>query len=199
VKLTLADIADTRAYERERESFRQHIASLKQRRRVQVGNMITFVFENRDTMRFQVQEMARVERIYTDAGIQSELDTYNALIPEPGQLSATMFIELTSELALRDWLPRLVGIERALELRIPGHVVKAVVEEQHASQLTRDDITSTVHFVRFELCADQIPAFRAGPVELAVEHPALQVATFLRDETTTELLRDLEPETARNS
>jgi hypothetical protein len=199
MKLTLADIADTRAYERERESFREHIVSLKKLRRVQVGNMITFVFENRDTMRFQVQEMARVEKIFTDAGIQSELDTYNTLIPEPGQLSATMFIELTSELALRDWLPRLVGIERSLELRLPGHVVKAVVEEQHAAQLTREDITSTVHYVRFELSNDQIAAFRTGPVQLAVEHPALQVATILRDETRHELLRDLVPETRENS
>jgi Protein of unknown function (DUF3501) len=110
-----------------------------------------------------------------------------------------MFIELTSELALRDWLPRLVGIERALELRLPGHVVKAVVEEQHASQLTREDITSTVHYVRFELSTDQLAAFRAGPVELAVEHPALQVAVVLRDETRDELLRDLAPETTENS
>lgn len=196
MKLILADIADARAYERERESFRDHIVSLKQLRRVQVGNMITFVFENRDTMRFQVQEMARVEKIFTDAGIQSELDTYNTLIPEPGQLSATMFIELTSELALRDWLPRLVRIERALELRLPGHVVKAVVEKQHASQLTREDITSAVHYVRFELSSAQIAAFRGGPVELAVEHPALQVAVVLRDETRNELLRDLGPETA---
>jgi Protein of unknown function (DUF3501) len=199
MKLTLADIADTRAYEREREAFREHIVSLKTLRRIPVGTMITFVFENRDTMRFQVQEMARVEKIFTDAGIQTELDTYNTLIPEPGQLSATMFIELTSELALRDWLPRLVGIERSLELRLPGHVVHAVVEEQHAAQLTRDDITSSVHYVRFELSSDQIAAFRVGPVELAIEHPALQVATILLDETRRELLRDLAPQTAEKS
>ncbi len=127
-----------------------------------------------------------------------KLDTYNTLIPEPGQLSATMFIELTSDLALRDWLPRLVGIERALELRLPGHVIKAMVEEQHASQLTREDITSSVHYVRFELSSAQIDAFRAGPVELSVEHTALQVAVVLRDETRGELLRDLVPETAEN-
>jgi Protein of unknown function (DUF3501) len=200
MKLTLADIADTRAYEREREAFRDHIVALKKLRRVQVGNMITFVFENRETMRFQIQEMARVEKIFTDAGIQGELDTYNTLIPEPGQLSATMFIELTSELALREWLPRLVGIERALVLRLPGdQAVHAVVEEQHAQQLTREDITSSVHYVRFELTDDQIAAFRAGPVELVVDHPELQVSATLGDQTRAELLADLAPETRQKS
>ncbi len=82
-KLTLADITDARAYEREREAFREHIIELKRRRRVHVGTLVTMVFENRETMRFQIQEMARVERIFTDEGIQEELDVYNPLVPEP--------------------------------------------------------------------------------------------------------------------
>jgi hypothetical protein len=80
-KLTLDDIADLRAYEREREAFREQVIALKKRRRVGVGPFVTFVFENRETIRFQIQEMARVERILTDEGIQTELDTYNPLIP----------------------------------------------------------------------------------------------------------------------
>ncbi|HEX7096666.1 MAG TPA: DUF3501 family protein, partial [Acidimicrobiales bacterium] len=72
-KLTLDDIADFRAYERERKAFRQHVIELKQRRRVPVGPFITFVFENRDTIRFQIQEMARVEKLYSDEAILHEL------------------------------------------------------------------------------------------------------------------------------
>src|SRR5690606_28224213 len=112
------DIADFRAYERERNDFRAHIIDLKRRRRVPVGPFVTFVFENRDTIRFQIQEMARVERLYSDEQIETELRIYNPLIPEPGQLCATMFLELTSDAELREWLPKLVGIERSVALCI---------------------------------------------------------------------------------
>src|SRR4051794_13233226 len=112
-KLTLADITDLRAYERERDALRKDIIELKRRRRVPVGPFVTLVFENARTIRFQIQEMARVEKILTDDGIETELRIYNPLIPEPGHLAATLFIELTSDDQLREWLPKLVGIERA--------------------------------------------------------------------------------------
>ena len=83
-KLTLDDIADLRAYERERAEFRAHIIGLKKVRRVSVGPHVTLVFENRETIRFQIQEMARAEKILSDEGIQVELDIYNDVIPEPG-------------------------------------------------------------------------------------------------------------------
>src|SRR3982751_1121738 len=117
-KLTLDDIVDLRAYERERDEFRQHIIDLKKRRRVGVGPIVTLVFENRDTIRFQIQEMARAERMLRDDQIQTELDVYNPLIPEAGELSATLFVELTSKDELMQWLPKLVGIERSVELVI---------------------------------------------------------------------------------
>jgi len=94
-KLTVADIADVRAYERERAEFRARIIELKRRRRVHIGPIVTLLFENRDTIQFQVQEMARAERLHSDEQIQTELDIYNPLIPSPGELSATLFIELT--------------------------------------------------------------------------------------------------------
>ena len=88
-KLTLADIADVRAYERERDVFRAEVMETKRRRRLSFGTIITMMFENRDTMRLQIQEMARVEKLATDDEIQVELDTYNPMIPDPGQLTAT--------------------------------------------------------------------------------------------------------------
>lgn len=191
MKLTLDDIADLRAYEREREAFRERIIALKRVRRVQVGPLVTLVFENRDTVRFQVQEMARVEKLITDEQIRTELDVYNPLIPEPGQLSATLFVELTSDEQLREWLPKLVGIERAVELRIGDRIVGCVPEEQHAQQLTREEVTASVHYVRFELTPEEVAAFEAGPVALALAHPAYEHAVPLSEETKASLLRDL--------
>ena len=197
-KLTIEDIADLRAYEREREDFRQQIIVLKKRRRVPVGPFVTMVFENRDTVRFQVQEMARVEKIISDAGIQTELDIYNPLIPGPGALAATMFIELTNKAELMEWLPKLVGIERAVQLRLgtqdgPGAgVVRARVDADHHKQLTRDTITASVHYVHFDLTSDQIEQFGRWPVRVEIDHPAYAYGTNLHEVTTAELLADLQ-------
>jgi hypothetical protein len=197
-KLTLDDITDARAYERERPEFRQHVIDLKKRRRVPLGTLVTLLFENRDTIRFQIQEMARVERIISDEGIEAELRAYNPLIPEPGQLSATLFVELTSEEQLREWLPRLVGVERSVELRLGGEdapdVVVCIPEEAHEEQLTREDVTASVHYIRFELTPDQVERFASGPVWLAVTHPAYVEAVELSESTRGELVRDLRGE-----
>lgn len=195
-KLTLDDIADLRAYEREREAFRAEVIALKKRRRVHVGPFVTLVFENRDTVRFQIQEMARVERILTDAGIRAELDAYNPLIPGPGQLRATMFIELTTEADLRTWLPQLVGIERHVVVRVgdgPEAVdYRAEIEAAHASQLTREEITASVHYLEFEVGADTVEALAAGPVHLVLDHPAYHHETRLESETVAELVADVQ-------
>lgn len=196
--LTLDDIADQRAYEREREDFRRVVIATKRLRRVTVGPVITLTFENRMTMRFQVQEMARVERMVSDQQIQQELDTYNRLLPAPGELSATLFLELTSDEELRTWLPRLVGVERSCQLRIGPSanpdIVTSNPEDEHESVLTRDTVTSAVHYVRFRLRPEQVGAFRAGPVRLAVAHPSYPdglPGTELIDATREELANDL--------
>jgi hypothetical protein len=189
-KLTLDDIADLRAYERERAEFRSHVIALKKRRRVSVGPVVTLVFENRDTIRFQIQEMARVEKLISDEAIQTELDIYNPVIPDPGHLSATLFIELTTDDELREWLPKLVGIERSVVLRFGGTEVRCTPDEDHEAQLTRDEITASVHYVRFDFTPEQVHAF-TGPVELAVDHPAYGYGVDLREDTVAELAADL--------
>lgn len=190
-KLTLDDILDVRAYERERDAFRARILDLKQRRRVHLGTIVTVTFENRETMRYQVQEMARVERIATDEGIQEELDAYNPMVPERGELCATLFIELTSDDQLREWLPKLVGIERSLVVRLPGGgEVRGEVEAQHASQLTREHVTAAVHYVTFSFTPEQAAAFGEGAV-LAVDHPAYLEEIELSPATVGELVDDL--------
>lgn len=110
-KLRLEDISDLRAYERERSELQQRVFEIKRLRRVALGSIMSLVFENALTIRYQVQEMARVEKLSTDAQILGELKVYNPLIPDPGELSATLFIELTDEASLREWLPKLVGID----------------------------------------------------------------------------------------
>lgn len=195
MKLTLEDIADQRAYEREREEFRAHVIALKKRRRVHVGPILTLVFENRDTIRFQIQEMARVEKLITDEAIQGELDTYNPLIPEAGQLCATLFLELTEEAQMREWLPKLVGIEAAMGLRAgPGDdavLLRAVPEADHAGQLTRDDITASVHYLHWRIAPGDIDRIATGPVALVVDHPAYVHQAELDAATAEELLGDL--------
>ena len=194
-KLTLADIADLRAYERERDEFRRHVIALKKRRRISVGPHITFLFENRDTIRFQIQEMARAERILSDEGIATELAIYNPLIPEPGNLATTMFIELTSDELLREWLPKLVGIETRVLLRIgtgPDAVeVRCTVDPDHEKQLTREEITASVHYIHFSFTPEEVEAFARGPVALVTDHPAYGHEVALTDDNVAELLADL--------
>jgi hypothetical protein len=138
-----------------------------------------------------------VEKILTDKGIQTELDTYNSLIPEPGNLAATLFIELVDEGELRLWLPELVGIEQSIELRCGAGdetlVVPCIPEAAHAAQLTRVEVTASVHYITFEFTPSEVAAFSAGPVTLAVTHPRYEYETPLGAESVAELLADLRP------
>ncbi|HWE70985.1 MAG TPA: DUF3501 family protein [Acidimicrobiales bacterium] len=197
-ELTLDDIADQRAYERERDEFRREVIAVKKVRRVTVGPVITLTFESRLTMRFQIQEMARAEKMVSDAQIQHELDVYNRLLPSPGELSATLFLELTTEADLRKWLPELVGVERSAQLRIGSgegvEVVESIPEAGHDSLLTREATTAAVHYVRFRLTPDQVERFARGPVSLAINHPHYPEGlpgVVLTDATRAELVSDL--------
>ena len=190
--LTLADVLDLRAYERVREEYRARIIARKRLRRVALGPIMTLVFESVDTVRFQVQEMARVEKILTDEAIQVELDIYNRLLPQVGELSATLFIELTNDGLMREWLPRLVGIERALGVEVGGEVVPSFPEEAHAAALVRDTITPAVHYLRFPFSPAQVTAFESPEeVALVARHPEYEERTVLPDPVRQELLGDL--------
>jgi Protein of unknown function (DUF3501) len=190
--LTLDDVLDLRAYERVRDDFRARVIARKRRRRVPLGPIMTLVFECEDTVRFQVQEMARVEKILSDEAIQVELDIYNRLLPEAGELSATLLIELTSDGSMRQWLPRLVGIERALGVAVGDDIVPSVPEEAHAAALVRDTVTPAVHYLRFGFSAAQVEAFGGtGEVALVATHHAYEARTVLPDEVRAELMGDL--------
>jgi hypothetical protein len=190
--LTLDDILDLRAYERVRGDYRAKVIAMKKNRRVALGPIMTLVFECLDTVRFQVQEMARVEKIISDEAIQTELDIYNRLLPAPGELSATLLIELTTEADLRKWLPELVGIETQVGVAMDGDVVLSVPEADHAAALSREEITPAVHYLRFGFADEQVEAFRtASEVALVSEHPAYPARAVLAPAVREELLGDL--------
>lgn len=193
-KLTLDDIADQRAYEREREEFRSRMIQVKRRRRVALGDLITIMFENRDTMRLQIQEMVRVEKVLTDEGVLEELKAYNPMIPEPGQLCATLFLELTSEAQVREWLPKLAGLENSISLTLSdGSTIAGTIDAQHAEGLTRDDVTAAVHYLTFDFTPAQVEAFATGPVSVSCSLTNYPHSTQLAADTTAELLTDLRP------
>ena len=177
-KVLVEEIPELRAYNATRDDLRRSIMALKARRRVFLGTFVTVVFENTDTVRWQITEMMRAERIDTDAGIATEVEQYNDLIPGDAQLSCTMFIELTDDDSMREWLPKLVGIHEAIEFRLPnGDVVRGY--DPHAERLTREEATAAVHFLKFDFTPEQIAAFRRGPVAIASVHPAYREETVL--------------------
>jgi len=190
-KLTMDDIKDVRGYERERDEFRRRIIEMKKRRRIKLGDLMTIVFENTDTMRFQVQEMARVERMLTDEQIAHEIETYNRLIPDPGELSGTLFVEIDDKDRLYEWLPKLVGIQRTVAFWLhDGSSVPSIPQDEE--RLTREETTTTVHYLKFRFTDDQIGAFKQGPVRIVVDHPHYDAVVELTDEQQRELAADLE-------
>src|SRR5215510_15567200 len=124
-KIELSDIKNILEYERQREAFRDRIIQIKKDRRLAVGDLITLVFENRDTVLFQIQEMVRAERIVDPAKIQDEIDVYNELLPGPGELSATLFIEISESREIKPTLQRLLGLTR------PG-IVRMEIGNKHS-------------------------------------------------------------------
>ena len=191
-KLTIDDILDLRAYERVRDESRAEVIELKKLRRITLGPVLTLMFENRVTMRSQIHEMIRAEKVMRDEQVMEELQAYNPLIPEAGQLSATLFIELVNEDEIREWLPKLVNIESSIVIRLSdGSEISSITEEAHAEQLTRDYVTAAVNYVRFELTSEQIEKFALNGAEIASDHPAYRQSVALQPSTVTELLSDL--------
>jgi uncharacterized protein DUF3501 len=188
-KLTVDDILDGRAYERERAEIRASVIALKKRRRVALGELVSVVFENTETMRWQVMEMARAERMLHDEQIEHEVAVYNELVPDDGELSATLFLELRTEAELREWLGKLVGIDRCVALVLDDGTMIAG-EPRDEERLTREEVTAAVHFLRFRVGA-AADRFAAGPVKLVITHPDYAVETVLDDVQHAELVRDL--------
>jgi len=180
------------AYARERPQFRQKVLEHKKHRTLALGSNVTLVFEDELTMRYQVQEMLRAERIFEQEGIQSELDAYNPLIPDGSNWKATMLIEYPDVEERRTMLPKLIGIEDKVWVKVEGCTpVYAIADEDMDRE--NGQKTSSVHFLRFELDADMKKKLHAGAgVAMGVDHPAYAATIAdLSDAMRASLLADL--------
>jgi hypothetical protein len=185
-KIQRNEIMSLPDYEKVRAELRAHIMALKDLRRIFVGSFVSFVFENRETVRWQIQEMVRAEAVTREEKVQEEIDIYNEMLPEAGELSATMFIEIADMGELRAWLPHLVNIEHSVALYIDGEAVKGVAEEGRSEE----DRTSTVHYVRFNVPPHLQAKLANGQADLAVEHPHYTFRTSIPTESCAALAED---------
>jgi hypothetical protein len=188
--LAAADLMTLERYARERAAFRARVIAHKAARTVAIGPAMTWVFEDRLTIQYQVQEMLRIERIFEPEGIQEELDAYNPLIPDGGNWKATMMIEYPDPAERAVALARLRGIEDLCFVEVAGHArVMAVADED----LERENAekTSAVHWLRFEIAPEARAAIRSGAgVTAGVLHAAYRHELHLPPATVASLARD---------
>ncbi|MBX5467328.1 MAG: DUF3501 family protein [Firmicutes bacterium] len=187
--LTTDDIVSNAAYEQEREAFRRHVIALKKVRRVAVGPRVAVVFENRDTMRFQIQEMMRIEHIEDPEAIRQEVETYNDLLPEGLAIGATLLIELTHDDDIPAVLRALSGIEHTVVLDLGDRVIAAEAEAGRSTEET----TSSVHYLTFRFQPEDLRrlADQAGRVALEIRHSQYSHRTVLAPATVAALVADL--------
>ena len=190
--ITRDSLLSLEAYARERNAFRERVIAHKKPRTVHLGGHITLQFEDELTIRYQVQEMLRVERIFEDEGIQGELDAYNPLVPDGANWKATMLIEYPDPEQRRTMLAKLKGVERRVWVEVAGCArVYAIADEDLERE--NEEKTSSVHFLRFELDAAMRERLRGGgALSIGVDHPACRAALEpVPQEIRAALLRDL--------
>jgi hypothetical protein len=185
-----SEILDLTAYEKIRPEFFQRMIELKRPRRVHVGPVLCFLFENRDTVIFQIQEMTRAERNVDEEAIAEEVAVYNELVPRDHELSATLMIEIPDQQSIRTELDRLIGIDEHVHLDVGGESVRATFDDKQFE----DDRISAVQYIRFPLGAELAAKFRdpSVPVELRVDHPNYAGKVAIEGETRASLAADLD-------
>ena len=187
--VTLDDVVGLERYEAVRDDVRRHIIELKRARRLSVGPEITFVFENHHTVYFQIQEMLRAERITDLDAVRQEVAVYNALLPQPGELSATMLIEITQQERVAERLLGFLGIDEAVSLHVGTHRIAAEFEPGRS----REDKLSAVQYVRFVFPTPARCAFLdpGTPARLAIQLPSYRHEAALEGRVRASLAEDL--------
>jgi hypothetical protein len=192
----MADIApesllSLEAYARERNAYRSRVIAHKKLRTVHVGEHVTLIFEDELTIRYQVQEMLRIERIFEADGIRGELEAYNPLIPDGANWKATMLIEYPEPEERRRRLAELKGIEDRTWVEVEGFApVYAIADEDMERE--NEEKTSAVHFVRFELERNMRAALKGGAgLAVGIDHPNYRARVTLGPDVRRSLLGDL--------
>jgi hypothetical protein len=158
--LTLDEIVGIDTYEAMRDEYRARVMALKRNRRLPIGDRVTLVFENRETLRFQVQEMLRVERTREPDRIQRELDVYNELIPGDGELSATLMIEITDLARIRPELDRLIGLDEHVHLVLGVDADETAIRARFDEKQLEDDRLAAVQYIKFSLAPTDVERLR---------------------------------------
>jgi hypothetical protein len=186
------ELKDLTEYERIRPEARNRIIDLKNRRRIQAGEKISIVFENRETVLYQIQEMVRAERIVSPEGIAHEMETYNAILPKDGSLAGTLFIEIRDSTNIRADLDAFIGLDRGehvwFDLGPAGRVVGRFAEGQ-----SEEGRITSVHYLQFPFSPSAIKVFcdLGRPVTLVVEHAGYRASASVDGSTRRSLAEDL--------
>ena len=188
--IVITDLMNIIEYEKVRNDYRSELMDYKKKRRISLGPNITITFENRKTMKFQIQEMMRAERMVHDNQIQEEIDVYNSLLPLVNGLSATLFIEVTEERKIKPILNQFIGLTEGdtLFLEIGG---KKIFAEFEAGREESDKISS-VHYVQFSIKKELIPFFKNDEdIKLKIDYKEYSHSQLLSSDFKLSLFNDL--------
>ena len=190
-KITRESLMSLEAYAKARKVFRANAIVHKRLRTVHIGEHVTLLFEDEMTIRYQIQEVLRVEKTFEEAGIQDELDAYTPLVPSGRNFKATMLIEYVDEAERRIALTKLKGIEDATWIQVEGsNKVYAIADED--LQRENETKTSAVHFLRFELSEEMAAALKYGvSLSMGVDHAQYSAVQEVNNQTRTALVNDL--------
>ncbi len=188
-KIQLSDILNIAEYEKIRPEFRKKIMAIKDKRRIHVGPFITYLFENYDTMWYQVEEMMRAERIVNDDDIMQEINAYNELIPDENQLSASMLIEIDDKPKRTEMLRKIIDLPEHTFIEINGKKIPAQFDPRQGSP----EQLSSVQYIKFNLSEDDVNEFNNNDsnIRLVFDHPAYTHAHELTVEEKSVLYEDL--------
>jgi hypothetical protein len=189
--ITPESLMTLEAYAKARKELRQQIVAHRRLRSVSLGEHVTVQFEDERTVRYQIQEMLRIEKIFEPEGIQQEIEAYAPLVPDGSNWKATMLIEYPDEHERRRELARLIGVEDRMFVEVEGHArVYAIADEDLDRE--NEEKTSSVHFIRFELPRAACDAIRAGAaVKLGCDHSNYPAHVTIPPETLASLAGDL--------
>jgi hypothetical protein len=191
-KLTRGDLYSLEQYAEIRPEFRARTMAHKNNRQLPLGPNATLYFEDRLTIQYQIQEMLRIERIFEKQAIEAELEAYNPLIPDGGNLKATFMIEFDDPGERRRQLKLLVGIENRVWLQVHGHESSSAIADEDLER-SADGTTSTVHFLRFELTPAMIASLKQGAsMSAGTDHPAYSHTVKIPANMRESLLKDFD-------